>query len=79
MLSTEWYLGKFIAVRGIKPSELAEKVKPNLSRNAIYNLCSIKEPPTGVKFRSLDYIIPALEELTGEEVRIDDLLKYHRN
>lgn len=50
-------------------------MKGQVSKNAIYNLAG-KEMPTGVQFRTLDAILPALAELTHKEVKLNDVLDY---
>lgn len=46
-----------------------------MSRNSIYGLVA-EEPPKAVYLETIDAILTALRELTGDEVKITDLLEY---
>lgn len=46
-----------------------------MSRNAVYGLVA-EEPPKAIYFETLDAVLPALRELTGEDVQVSDLLEY---
>ncbi len=74
-MSVEWKLRSFLDAHHIKPNALAEHIKGQISKNAIYNLVG-KEPPTGVNFKTLEAIVPALAEMTGREVKLNDVLDY---
>lgn len=49
-----------------------------LPLSTIYNLTSEKEPPASVRFMTLNKIISALEELTGESLEVSDLIAFER-
>lgn len=75
-MATIWKLREFIDQHGITPNALATRTRGRLSRNAIYNLANPKEPPKRLEVATLDTLIPALREMTGEPVEITDLLEY---
>ena len=70
-----WKLKAFLSENQITPNTLAEHLKGQLSKTAIYNLVQGK-PPTSVHFATLDTLIPALTKLTGQTVLLSDLLEY---
>lgn len=70
----KWKLKEFLDLHGVSAYKLAEKTQGKLSRNGVYRLTS--EDLAGIRFDSLEAIIPALEELTGKRVDVADLLKF---
>ena len=71
-----WKLKTFLSENQITPNALAEHLKGQLSKTAIYNLVGNK-PPSGINFETLDVLIPALNALTHQSVGLYDLLEYH--
>lgn len=59
---------------GVTAYLLASKTRGKLSQNGAYRLTS--NNLKGIRFESLEAIIPALRELTGKEVQLTDLLDY---
>lgn len=70
-----WKLKALLTENQITPNALAGYLKGQLSKTAIYNLVQ-GEPPTSIHFVTLDVLIPALTELTGQTVLLSDLLEY---
>lgn len=74
-MATRWKLKAFLKLNRITPNALAEAVKGELSRTAVYNL--VKDtPPTGVNFATIDILIPALTKLLHHPVPLNALLEY---
>jgi DNA-binding Xre family transcriptional regulator len=57
--------------------KLAELSNGRLSRTGIYRLTA--DDLKAIRFESLGVLIPALRELTGEQVEVSDLLEYVPN
>lgn len=74
-MATTWKLRDYLYDHKIKPAKLATHLEGRVSRTAIYGLVAA-EPPKAIYFETLDAVLPALRELTGEEVQITDLLEY---
>lgn len=75
MTQTQWRLKEFLETHRLRPSQLTRATEGKLSRAGIYGLLS-DERPQSVHFATLDALLPALRELTGETVQISDLLEY---
>lgn len=69
----KWRLKEFLENNKLNANQLAEKSHGHLSRNGVYRLTA--DDLTGIRFSSLAAILPALRELTGREVRVDELLE----
>lgn len=74
MDTIRWKFREFIEEHGIHPAQVHDRVQGKLSRNGVYRLTD--DELKGVRFESLAVIIPALRELTGEDVQVGDLLEY---
>lgn len=74
-MATTWKLRNYLHDRRIKPAKLATQMGSKMSRTAIYGLVA-EEPPKAIYLETIDAIIPALRELTGEDVQLSDLLEY---
>lgn len=74
MDTIRWKLREFLEEHSIHASQVVDKAQGKLSRTGIYRLTD--EELKGVRFESLAVIIPALRELTGEDVQVGDLLEY---
>lgn len=74
MDTVKWRLKDFLDRHGLSTYQLVDKTHGKLSRTGVYRLTD--NDLKGVRFESLAAIIPALRELTGEEVQISDLLEY---
>lgn len=74
-MATTWKLRDYLHDRRIRPAKLATLLEGRMSRNSIYGLVG-EEPPKAVYLETIDAIIPALRELTGEDVQVSDLLEY---
>jgi DNA-binding Xre family transcriptional regulator len=74
-MATTWKLRDYLHERRIKPAALARKMDGKMSRTAVYGLVQA-EPPKAVYLETLDAVLPALRELTGEDVKVGDLLEY---
>ncbi len=73
MDSVKWRLKEFLNENKLNANQLADKSHGQLSRNGVYRLTA--DDLSGIRFNSLAVILPALRELTGREVRIDELLE----
>lgn len=69
-----WKFKEFLDAHGLNASQVVDKTDGKLSRNGVYRLTD--NELKGVRFESLAAIIPALRELTGEDVMVGDLLEY---
>ncbi len=74
-MATTWKLRDYLHERRIKPAALAKKMDGKMSRTAVYGLVQL-EQPKAVYLETLNAVLPALRELTGEEVEVDDLITY---
>lgn len=74
METVKWRLKEFLDEHGLSTYQLVDKAHGKLSRTGVYRLTD--SDLSGVRFESLAAIIPALRELTGEEVQVGDLLEY---
>lgn len=72
-MATQWRLKQFLNDHGIKPAVVARMTQGRLSRNSVYALVRSAE---AVRFDTLDVLLPALQEITGEEVAVSDLISY---
>jgi hypothetical protein len=73
-MPTTWKLKDYLKQHGVTPYALSIKTEGKLSRNTIYSL--VRERPQRLQLKTLDVLIPALTELTGEPVSVTDLLAY---
>ena len=73
-MPTMWRLKDYLQQHNVTPYALAIKTEGKLSRNTIYSL--VREQPQRLQLKTLDVLIPALTELTGEPVDVTDLLAY---
>ncbi len=69
-----WKLKPFLEQHHISAYALAKQVAPKLAANTVYSL--VRETPKRVDIESLEIILIALKELTGEKVDIPQLLEY---
>lgn len=74
-MPTTWKLRDYLHERRIKPATLARKMDGKMSRTAVYGLVQL-EPPKAVYLETLNAMLPALRAITGEEVKVSDLLEY---
>lgn len=74
MDTVKWKLKEFLDDHDLSAYQLIDKAHGKISRTGVYRLTD--DELKGVRFESLAAIIPALRELTGEEVQIGDLLEY---
>jgi DNA-binding Xre family transcriptional regulator len=73
-MGVRWKLREFLDAHDITPHQLALKIENKLSQKTVYSLANARTG--GVRFDTLETIIPALRELTGEPVKLSDLLDY---
>ncbi len=66
-------LDDYLATRGLSTNQLAKAAAGKAARGSIYALAS--GATTRVDLNTLGSVVEALEELTGERVRFDDLLE----
>lgn len=74
-MATTWKLRDYLHERRIKPATLARQMGGKMSRTAVYGLVQVNQPKA-VYLETLDAVLPALRQLTGEEVEIGDLINY---
>jgi len=74
-MATTWKLRDYLHDRRIRPAKLANLLEGRMSRTSIYTLVA-EVPPKAIYLETLDAILPALRELTGEDVQVSDLLEY---
>lgn len=74
-MPTAWRLKDYLRQHNVTPYALSLKTGGRLSRNTIYSL--VREQPQRLQLKTLDVLIPALMELTGEPVSVTDLLAYN--
>jgi len=74
MDTVKWRLKEFLSKHNLSTYQLVDKAHGKLSRTGVYRLTD--DDLKGVRFESIAAIIPALRELTGEDVDIGDLLEY---
>ena len=74
MDTVKWKLKEFLDEHGVTAYKLSQQSQGRLSQTGVYRLTApdIK----AVRLESLATLIPALRELTGEDVDISDLLEY---
>ena len=72
-MATLWKLKSFLDEHGLSANAVSERTKGKLARNSVYNLL---KAPRSVRLETLDALIPALEEMTGQRVSVTDLLEY---
>ena len=70
----EWKLKQFLDQEGITAYRLADETHGLLSQNGVYRLTS--SDLKGIRFETLEVILPALSKLSGKRVSIHDLLEY---
>jgi DNA-binding Xre family transcriptional regulator len=73
-MGVRWKLREFLNAHDITPHQLALKTENKLSQKTVYSLANARTG--GVRFDTLEAIIPALSELTGKNVTVQDLLEY---
>jgi DNA-binding Xre family transcriptional regulator len=69
-----WKLKPFLEQHDISAYALAKEVAAKLSSNTIYSL--VRETPKRVDIESLEAILVALRDMTGQKVDIHHLLEY---
>lgn len=74
MDNIRWKFKEYLDAHGLNASQVVDKTDGKLSRKGVYRLTD--DELKGVRFESLAAIIPALRELTGEDVAVGDLLEY---
>ncbi len=77
METIRWKLREYLDTHGVSAYKLAELSNGRLSRTGIYRLTA--DDLKAIRFESLGVLIPALRELTGEQVEVSDLLEYVPN
>ncbi len=70
----KWKLKEFLDAEGVTAYALAQKTSEKLSQKGVYRLT--QNDLSGIRFESLQAIIPALRDLTGKAVQVSDLLEY---
>lgn len=70
----KWKLKEFLEREGVTAYSLADKTHGKLSQNGVYRLTS--NDLKGLRFESLEAILPALTELTGRRVELSDLIEF---
>lgn len=70
----KWKLKEFLEREGVTAYALADKTHGKLSQNGVYRLTS--GDLKGLRFESLEAILPALNELTGKRIQVSDLLEF---
>ena len=70
----EWKLKQFLDQEGITAYRLADEAHGKLSQNGVYRLTS--GDLKGIRFETLEVILPALSKLSGRKVTVHDLLEY---
>lgn len=73
-MGVRWKLREFLDAHDITPHQLALEIESKLSQRSVYSLANART--SGVRFDTLETIIPALRELTGKPVNVQDLLEY---
>ena len=73
-MGVRWKLREFLDAHNITPHQLAIKAEGKISQRSVYSLANSRT--NGVRFDTLETIIPALKELTGKPVKLTDLLDY---
>lgn len=73
-MGVRWKLREFLDAHNITPHQLAVKTDGKLSQRSVYSLANSRT--NGVRFDTLEAIIPVLKELTGKPVQLTDLLDY---
>jgi DNA-binding Xre family transcriptional regulator len=74
MDTIRWKLKEYLDTHGVSAYRLAEHTHGRLSRTGIYRLTA--KDLKAVRFETLAAVIPALRDITGEEVQVGDLLEY---
>jgi DNA-binding Xre family transcriptional regulator len=74
-MPTRWKLKEFLDTHKITVYRLSQATGSGIARNSLYNLVQ-DEPPKRLEIKTLDVLIPALRQLTGRDVQVDDLLEY---
>jgi hypothetical protein len=69
-----WKLKPFLEQHNISAYALAKEVAAKLSSNTVYSL--VRETPKRVDIESLEAILVALRDMTGQKVDIHHLLEY---
>ena len=70
----KWKLKQFLEQEGITAYRLADETHGKLSQNGVYRLTS--GDLKGIRFESLEVVLPALSKLSGKRVSVHDLLEY---
>ncbi len=73
-VATKWKLREFLDAEKVTPYALAQKTSGRVSQKSVYRLA--QGDLDGIRFHTLDTIIPALRELTGKPVKLTDLLEF---
>lgn len=74
-MAAKWVLKDFLKEKRIRPSMLATAVAGKVSRTSIYKLSSDNQPDS-VRLDTLSALLPALSEITGEEVTASNLITH---
>lgn len=72
-MATQWRLKQFLSEHDLKPAAVVLATEGRLSRNSVYALARGAE---AIRFETLNVLLPALREITGEDVAVSDLISY---
>lgn len=75
MSVTRWRLAAFLRERGLSAYALA-KISAVKHPNTVYRIARDGHEPTRVDLPTLTAILDGLRQLTGEDVRLTDILVY---
>ena len=69
-----WRVRQYLKAQGLSAYDVERAMGRKLSPKTVYALA--RNEPKQIRLETLDKVMGVIEELTGEDVRLADLLKY---
>jgi hypothetical protein len=76
-MAVSFRLRAYLEAHGVTPYRLAKEA--GVSTTTIYNLVDVDEPPTGIKFETLDVLLKGLINITGKPVEVSDIIGFNND
>jgi hypothetical protein len=76
MAEVRWKLADYLEAHKLTPYRLAKQLGSTTRMNTVYRLARRGQEPTRVDLVTLATVMEGLRKLTGEEVKLDDVLEF---
>jgi hypothetical protein len=76
MAKMRWKLADYLEAHELTPYRLAKQLGSSTRMNTVYRLARRGQEPTRVDLATLATVMEGLRKLTGEEIKLDDVLEF---